>query len=393
MENDYDKKYIEFASNIQFYEFLQEEFKDLDFDIAQYTNEIKEISDKTDWDISSLSVFLRSHPNSFDIFQQFFQLTTFTNTQLTHFLFDVDSLNSTDKEKSKKCLLKNLQNDGYFLEVFKKELKKHKIDVGNAFISGDIVTTLTENKDLLESVLWVLKSTAFKYVLDCKKKSHIIHKRLSNEQFKDVSERTAKYLIENLRLNNMLKWVKTKEFLTYKRIPIDTKTIHGRFGTIKIKQILQKHNIEDADEVFNKLKIKELSSNLNDDELQKYANKFIFVTEKSIEWVKKRNSKKPKKFDFIILYNLKPKILIETNYYSTSGTKIGINEGEYIQLNEDIKKEYPHYKFLWITDGSTWLTSTGRSKLLNLFSHFGDGILNYHLFDKNIEQLKNENNS
>ena len=118
-----------------------------------------------------------------------------------------------------------------------------------------------------------------------------------------------------------------------------------------------------------------------------------FFREKSIEGVKKRDSKKPKKFDFIILFDLKPKILIETNYYSTSGTKIGINEGEYIRLNEDIKKEFPHYKFIWITDGCTWLTSTGRSKLQNLFSYFGDNILNYHLFDKKLEQLKNENNA
>lgn len=384
MGNDYDKKYVEFASNIHFYEFLQEEFKDPHFKVDNYPDEISKLNSKTDWNIETLSSFLRTHPKSFEIFQEIFQLSRFTNTQLTHFLFDVNSLNSTNKKTLKDYLIKNLKEDEYFSKIYINELKKNKVEID----FDKLIIAINEDESLFDSFVWVLKSTVSKYVSDCIKKIELLHNRLSKDEFKDVSERIAKYLIENLKLNDVLKGINVKEFLSNKRRGKDTKSIHGKFGTIKIRQILEKHKIENADEVFNKLGIKELKAKLNHPQLEQYSNKFIFVTEKYVEGIKKKKVNKPKKFDFIIIYDLKPRILIETNYYTTSGTKIGINEGEYISLNDNIKKEHPEYTFMWITDGNFWLTKGGRSKLMNLYSYFGDNILNYHLFDKKLEQLK-----
>ena len=212
---------------------------------------------------------------------------------------------------------------------------------------------------------------------------------MTSEKFLDVSERIAEYLIKNLHLNDILRAIKIKVYLATKRVPIDTKSIHGNFGKIKITKILEKHNFVNADILFNKANIKILSNDLNKIEiLRGLKEKFVFVTERYIEGIDKRKDKKPKKFDFVLLYDLKPKIVIETNFYSTAGTKIGINQGEYIDLNEDIKKNHKNLVFIWLTDGNYWLTSEGKNRLLNLYNYFGDYILNYNLFDKQLEKLK-----
>ena len=198
-------------------------------------------------------------------------------------------------------------------------------------------------------------------------------------------------MIRNLKLNEILKGIKIKEFLENKRIPIDTKSIHGNFGKIKISKILEKHGFVNADSLFDKFKIKTLDNSLNKlDGLKELKGKFIFVTERYVEGVLKRKDNKPKKFDFILLYDLKPVIVIETNFYSTAGTKIGINQGEYIDLNDDIKKKHNHLIFVWITDGNYWLTSDGKNRLLNLYNYFDNRVLNYNLFDKQLDELKEE---
>lgn len=381
MDNSHNKKYVEFASNIHFFEFLQEEFKEPHFKVENYNDEIIELDKKIDWDTTSLSNFLRKYPKSFEIFQEIFQLSRFTNTQLTHFLFDVKLLNSTDKNVLKSYLIKNLEKDNYFFKIYINELKKNRIE----FDSDSLIKTINEN--LLDSFIWLFKSAVFKFIVDGIKKTEILQQRLSNEKFKDISERTANYFIKNLNLNGILKGINIKDFLSNKRISIDTKSIHGKFGTLKIKQILEKHEIINANEDFNKLGIKELKSKLSHPQLEQYTNKVIFVTEKSVGGINKRKDNKFKKFDFIILHNLKPKILIETNFYSTSGTKIGINQGEYVDLKEDVEKISKDYLFIWITDGNYWLTSDGHSRLINLYDFFGDQILNYNLFDKKLPIL------
>jgi len=235
----------------------------------------------------------------------------------------------------------------------------------------------------------LFKVTVIKYVEFAVKRNKIIHDRLVNQNFIDVSERIAGYLINNLNLNEILKGIEIKEFLGAKRIPIDTKSIHGNFGKIKISSILGKHGFVNGNKLFDENNIKTLSHDLrNISGLSELKDKFVFVTERYIEGINKRKDGKSKLFDFILIYDLKPKTLIETNFYSTAGTKIGINQGEYIDLNEDIKNSFKQFVFMWITDGNYWLSSDGRNRLLNLYNYFGDNILNYNLFDKKLENIK-----
>lgn len=395
MAKNYEQKCLEFASNIHFFEFIQKEFKEPHFKVEKYLREIKGLSSRELWTVEELAEFLRDNPKSYEIFEEIFQLARFTNTQLIHFLFDTEILNSIDKEKLIDYLKENLANDALFFAVFVSLFKRNKfgeIEFKTEFNNKDNLIGFIESSRTEESrnfLIMLFKVGVIKYVGRAVKRDKVIHDKLVNKNFIDVSKRMARYLINNLNLSEALKGIEIKEFLGVKRIPIDTKSIHGNFGKIKISSILKKHDFIDGNKLFDENNIKTLPHDLrNTSELRELKGKFVFVTERYVEGIDKRKDRKPKLFDFILIYNLKPKILIETNFYSTAGTKIGINQGEYIDLNEDIKKKFKQFVFIWITDGNYWLSSSGKNRLLNLYSYFGDNVLNYNLLDKRLKILK-----
>lgn len=69
MAEDYNHKYLEFASNVSFFEFLQEEFRKPHFRTENYLGEIEGLSGKDRWEVMELAGFLREHPKSFEIFE------------------------------------------------------------------------------------------------------------------------------------------------------------------------------------------------------------------------------------------------------------------------------------------------------------------------------------
>lgn len=391
MDRENIKKYLDFASNISFYEFIQEEFKDMAFDTTNYKTEIKILENKNQWNKKELSQFLIENPKSFKIFEEIFQLIRFTNTQLIHFLFDISILNGIDKQAILNYLKNNLKFDKLFQKQYLKE--SNKPDSQILFKNVEHAIYFIDNKrdkESIDFVIFLFKCTVFSYIKMAIKNDKIIHMRISNPHFTDVADRIAEYLIMNLRLNNILKCYSIKEYLENKMIPGDTKSIHGNFGKIKISEILDKHDFINADVHFNRVNINTLGNDIFPSSLQDLKHKYAYVTEKYVEGIEKRKDGRPKKFDFILLYDLKPKILIETNFYSTSGTKIGINQNEYIDLNEDISNDQRNFLFFWITDGNYWLTTDGKNRMINLCRYFKDNLMNYTLFNQRLKLLKEQ---
>jgi len=350
-------KYLEFASNIHFFEFVQEEYKKSQFKVEKYEKEIKEISDKVPWNVKGLAKLLRENPESYEIFEEIFQLIRFTNAQVIHFLFDTTLLNSTDKGKIIDSLKHNLIHDPRFFSIFTAIFEKNEfgqLEFKNEFKDKEKLIDFIESnriEEIRNYFVMLFKLSIIKYTMLAIKNAKIIHDRLKNENFIDVSERTAYYLINNLKLNDILKGIKLKEFLEVKRIPIDNKSIHGNFGKIKIASILKNHGFIDSDTLLNECNIKTLPHELKDiPELEELKGKFAFATERYVKDVNKKENDKPKRFDFVLIYDLKPKILIETNFYSTTG---------------------------------------GRNMLFELYDNFGDNVLNYNMFDKRLEEIKN----
>ncbi len=69
----------------------------------------------------------------------------------------------------------------------------------------------------------------------------------------------------------------------------------------------------------------------------------------------KGNNHALKRFDFVVQTS-KFLYLIETNFYSSGGSKLNETARSYRQLNQDLK-EVEEVKFVWITDGIGWETT------------------------------------
>ena len=150
---------------------------------------------------------------------------------------------------------------------------------------------------------------------------------------------------------------------------------------------MENNDYKNIDYLLNNAGIKilkhDLQEQINDSVLKNYK---IFCTERYIDKIIKVKDSKLKKFDLIIFEDSKPKYLFETNFYSTAGTKIGINQNEYIDLNNYIKKNFGNFKFYWITDGNYWLTTQGKVRFLNLLNHF-DKIFNINIFAEDVNNF------
>lgn len=81
--------------------------------------------------------------------------------------------------------------------------------------------------------------------------------------------------------------------------------------------------------------------------------------------LKEGKSQADKRFDFAFKYKGEV-FLVETNFYSSSGSKLNEVARSYEKLADDINK-LPHYKFMWITDGVGWRQA--KANLHESYSH------------------------
>ncbi|MFH1776736.1 MAG: DpnII family type II restriction endonuclease [Candidatus Omnitrophota bacterium] len=363
--------YVDFASKISFFEFTQSEFKKPHFKINDYSEEIDIL--KAELNIETLTKLFETHPKLIDIFKEIFQLKRFTNTQFIHFCFDVNVLNNYDDDS----LLNHIDNS-----ILKFE---------NGKLNEYFVNIYDKESQQLKSIdkIYCVKKSIVEYIDKFANKKYILYNHLQNSI--GARYRLSKYLIENLNAKEYLSALDLKRYLMIKRHPKDTKGIHGNFGTVKIIKILDDNNVISIDDIVD--------DRILTDKIiipEKDFNKFCYVREKAINGIIKKKDNKPKVFDFIIFYKGRPVILIETNFYTTAGTKIGINQGEYTDLLKDIEKYNAenniNYKFIWITDGNYWLSSDGKNRFTNLKNNYFKNeyeLLNYNLFKSKLKNLLN----
>jgi hypothetical protein len=369
--------YTEFASKISFYEFLQNEFKAPHFKTEDYAKEIEAL--RSDITIEGLSKKLQETPKLFDILEELFQLDHFTDAQYIHFCFDVNTLNNSEES----LIHKYISN-----RVFRFENGKPNTNFSKIYqkISGDY-------PKMDQLAVFYTKRAVVKYIktlLDRKKikKRRILYDHLQNSI--ETRLRVAIYVIEKLNAKDLLTTMDVNAFLRQKRHPIDTKGLRGRFGISKISRILQDLGFIDLTEKIDE-KVVDPESAIN------ASNDFSFLKEKCVQGILKRSNQKLKKFDFVLLHRGLPKVLIETNFYSTSGggTKIGINENEYTALHADIQEfnrtHGTDLNFMWVTDGNYWLSSGGENRFSNLKANYFKGpfeLLNYNLLSEALPTIK-----
>lgn len=110
--------------------------------------------------------------------------------------------------------------------------------------------------------------------------------------------------------------------------------------------------------------------------LSDYKN-FHFEAEDS-----KIKIKRNKRADFVIYKNQVPKIVIECNFYGSTGSKPIETANAYIDLEKKLKEE--DLTFIWITDGPGWPKM--HVPLYNSAKEI-DFIVNYHILDEKLDDI------
>jgi len=379
--NEKNTKYVEFAACVSFLEFRQEEYGDLVIDIKEYSKEIDQIQSKKDWDPSSLADYIMSNPRSFSVFEALFREQRFSNAQLIHFFFDVDRLNLPKLESVYEYALLNLRNDPNLREMTGEYIRKIALD--NNSLDELLKGTSKEDKKLIVAAL---KMAISKYASSISKDPKVLAERICSPEFEDCAIRLSNYLLTDLKLGEFLASIRLKDYLGFKRRTADIKGLHGDFAKNKIVDILVNAGYVNIDDLLRSKKIGTLRHDVRNDLGRDFPSGKIFCTEKKIEGVVKPKDKKLKVFDIIIFSDGRPKHLFEINFYTTSGTKIGINDDEYVALLESLKKD-SRFQFHWITDGNYWLSSDGRERFNRLIERF-DCVYNINSFRADLNKFQ-----
>src|SRR5436853_308638 len=100
------------------------EFKRPEFDFAKAEKVAEKLQATKNWNVESLSSFVKTNPSSIKIIEGLFQQLRFSNTQLTYFAFDISKLNSSNVDQLYDYAVRNLENDPYCLKLFLETLPK-----------------------------------------------------------------------------------------------------------------------------------------------------------------------------------------------------------------------------------------------------------------------------
>lgn len=95
--------------------------------------------------------------------------------------------------------------------------------------------------------------------------------------------------------------------------------------------------------------------------------------------IKLRRRKIP---DFVIYQDNEPKIVIECNFYGSTGSKPIETANAYIDLQKKLDEK--NLIFIWVTDGPAWKKM--QDTVRNSFNEI-DFPMNYHILDKKINEL------
>jgi type II restriction enzyme len=254
-------------------------------------------------------------------------------------------------------IMKNLKEtiaDYSYYTNFKKvfeNVNKYKVElnilnslIGSSNIEADFIKILEKYPETLKviPILLAVRRTEISVIEGNEIKYNFKFKNVSNEEYAKFMRKTGLFdLLEKSKIKSL------NDYLTGVEVGLDSNSRKNRTGTAmgnivesylkKIKEIEYQKEMTKA-QISEKYNINLDALILNDD------------TKKDAE----------KKFDFVVKTNNKL-YLIETNFYSSSGSKLNETARSYKSLANDIKN-ISNVEFIWITDGIGWKSAKGNLK-------------------------------
>lgn len=246
-----------------------------------------------------------------------------------------------------------------FDKVF-RNVEKYKIElnilnslIGSRNVETDFINILDNYPNTLKVIplLLAVRKTEISVIDGRKIEFDFKNRTMENEMYLKFMRETGLF---NLLENNKIKSL--EDYITGVEVGLDTNARKNRTGTVMenaVEYFLKQIPNVELHKEMTKTAIKEVY-NINLDNLILNAN-----DKKDAE----------KKFDFVVKTTNKL-YLIETNFYSGSGSKLNETARSFKSLARDIKN-IKDVEFIWITDGIGWGSARGNLKeTYDIMEHF-----------------------
>lgn len=251
----------------------------------------------------------------------------------------------------------------FFTDFDKVRLNIKKIDkqiqvfeelIGSLNLKDDLITALKSNPELYHVLPMLIANRKDKFYVYDEKEIYFDFKGEPNQNLEDFITKTG---IIELFNENLISSI--RDYLIGVEVGLDSNARKNRTGSSMEKTV--KKFIENNGLTF-------------------FEQSTISKVNKEIEL---SEDLKRKVFDFIILK--KDKIyLLETNFYSSGGSKLNETARSYVELNEAIR-HVENVEFIWVTDGQGWFTA--KNSLRNAYQ-FIDHLFNItDLESKILEEI------
>ncbi len=349
----FDDWYRDFASTVSYYDFRSPEYERIELDEPS-TRGLAALRNLPKIDQETLTRVLQSEPAVLFGLERFFRDTRFRNGQWIYFLFDVSILNRPADSSVWEYVRANLRYDDALREICASR-------TDDARLAGQVRSLeLPQDRSTQLQVISAFKKSLVPFI----RKEKAVRARLASDHSAPDRQRIARYLVERLGLPDIMKSVDVTAFPTWKLHPADIRTTHGEFGQERVREVLQRRGFVDVTSSRAELGFKPQSK---------------------IDDVRTKADKE-KMFDFLLFRDDRLVAALETNFYESEGSKIGINVEEYLELSQEVQRRSAA-KFLWITDGSHWLTTDGCNTLRQLHAAFEGRVYNYNTFDRELPSI------
>jgi len=331
---------------------------------------------KTEEDlVDKVAELIRQDPRVFLILTHLHRQLRFTNLELVHFLFDRNRIDTPEYYG------RLLETDAVFQRQFARTTSSRK---WNSYVG-----TIDPKKPDEVALLASFKKVVTNYMGSESACWPLWKARIENDLA--VSRRIAEFVVKNEDLKRLIETDSIRNSLERSLRTVNVEIVkreRGEYGSRKVKEILEAAGFvfepysaaKDIEDLENFLK--------SQSTLFHRPSEYIYTTEKLWE-------REEKRFDFVLIAKNRIQFVIETNYFTTSMSKIREVVRHFIELKKACRGKY---RLVYITDGMGWFGLAKNVKGMLEFEAEEHSVepssipflVNLELFRRNIERIKTE---
>ncbi len=323
--------------------------------------------------IDRIAELIKRDPRIFLILAHLHRQLRFTNLELIHFFFDRNEIHNIEYYE------RLLETEPVFRKQFEKTYSSKK---WNSYISpnglgSDEVVRLATFKKVVTG-----------YTGSEKECWPLWRARIENDA--TVPRRIAEFVVRNEDLKKLIENDTVRSSLERSLRTVNVELIkreRGKYGSQKVREILESSGFifKPYDKISD---IEDLEAFLKTQNTLQSEPRYVYTAEKF--W-----RKEDKRFDFVLIANNRIQFVVETNYFTTSMSKIREVVRHFMELKKACRGKY---RLIYITDGMGWfgLVKNVREMLdFEIKEHELDPspipfLMNLELFRRNMEKIKAE---